>query len=286
MTTSNTRELTVPIYPNFDQNSELSQRMIEAKRVNDKSFWPTMMEVIDSDYNTLPLEFFKVWASFMIVPMMSMSKHMEYIQCTTEMVRKDVSYFRALKEPMVGINQELFSKMYSVFDNYPTSMNRIHHMSHLIMCGFTKEKISKMNSILEIGAGSGDMADIVHKLGFRGKYYVYDFPQLMKVQQWYHRQLGINATYIDDPNDLQNVDMCIATWSLTEMPIELRDSIVNKINETKNYLICYSNRIFDYDNDDYIKNNFLEKIGRHAQFIDVPWMPWDGGTKYLVIKNG
>ena len=275
----------IPVYPDFDQNSEMSKKMITAKQINDKNFWPTMMEIIDHDFKTLPLELFKAWASVLIVPMMSMSRHMEYIQIVTQKIREDKTYYDALVEPMVGFNKQIFDRMFRIFDNHNISMNRIHHIAHLILSGFDKEKLSGMKKIIEIGAGSGDMADIIYKLGFTGEYYIYDFPELMKVHEWYHTQLGHKVNYINDYNDLPKADLCIATWSLTEMPIELRDNILSNIKDTSNWIVCYSNKIFDYDNNDYIKNNFLSKVKGTEEYIDVPWMPWDGGTQYIIVRS-
>jgi hypothetical protein len=275
----------------FDQESDWSKKMLMAKKNNTVDFWPQMVEVFNNDIQTLPLEFFKVWASVMIVPLISTPKHMEYIQLCTHEIRNDEVYHEALKEPMIGINEHLFKHMYSVFDNYPTSMNRIHHMSHLIISDFKRQDLCKMDRIIEIGAGSGDMADIIFKLGFTGEYVIYDLEPLTKIHKYYHNELGHrNIKYITNPDELESGDLCIATWSLTEMPLDLRSNIINKLCDTKNWLLCYSDKIFNYSNKDWIDTVFLDSLNISLDFshmwrIPVPWMPWDGGTEYLVIKS-
>ena len=275
-----------PIFPDFNSQSEYSRKMMNAKSKNDETFWSEMRQVFAHDFATLPKERFKVWASVWTVPFLSRTRYIECLQVVLNKMSEDELYREALKEPMIGITQE--DLMYvGAFDNFPTTMNRVLVMANLLFCGFTAEKLQKMDKIVELGAGIGDMADVIYKLGFKGEYTIFDFPEIHNIQRWYHTKLGHkNISYVSNFEELNEADLCIATWSLTEMPLDLRDQIMHKIGNTKNYLIAYSNMIFNFDNHDYIMNNFLPRFNNHdIEIIDVPFMNWDGGTKYLIVNE-
>jgi hypothetical protein len=277
----------VPIFSDFNPNSEFSQKMTRAKRINDETYWPTMRQVFAHDFETLPKERFKVWDSVWNVPIITRTRFYDYIECVMDQTKKDSRWKFALEEPMIGLTEADLIHL-SMFEDFKTTMNRIQLMAHLILCGFDIDSIQKMESIIEFGAGVGDLADIINKLGFKGKYIIYDFPELMNIQKYYHDRLGYdNITYVSDFNNLESSDLAIATWSLTEMPIDLRDNILSKIPNTKNWLIAYSNKIFGYDNDQYIKEVLLKKFGENKdiKFLDIPFMPWDGGAHYVTIKE-
>ena len=70
------------------------------------------------------------------------------------------------------------------------------------------------------------------------------------------------------------------------MPFDLREQLLERIGESNNWLIAYSNQIFGMDNNKYIQKEFIPRFKNYdIRFIDVPFMPWDGGTKYLVIRR-
>lgn len=266
-------------------SQETFQKMLNAKQVNDGNYWSIMREVFAEDFEKLPKERFKVWASVMSVPIMSRSRFFEYFSIVLAAAQNDSRIKDALIDPDVGMT-EPDRMIYNVFDDFQTTMNRIQHMAHLIINGWTPESLEKLDTIIELGAGVGDMADIICKLGFKGKYVIYDFPEVGAIQKWYHDQLGhTNIVHTSDINDLFDADLMIGTWSFTEMPIELRNDIVSKIGQTKNWLIAYSNEIFGIDNDKYIREDFVPQFTQHdIEYSDIPFMPWDGGTKYLSIK--
>ena len=133
-TTSNKANDTLPpIFPDFDVNSALSQKMLKAKTTNDGNYWPVMREVFLKDFNTLPKNRFKAWYSVMSVPFMTRFKIFDYVSIVIEMVRKDERYRYALEDPMVGYGTKDDFNLYSMFDDYNTTMNRIQHMAHLII---------------------------------------------------------------------------------------------------------------------------------------------------------
>lgn len=267
-------------------SKETFEKMMAAKQVNDGNYWSVMREVFAEDFEKLPKERFKVWASVMSVPFMTRARFTDYVGPVLMAQKKSEVVRDALEEPMIGLTEQDYP-IYAMFDDYRTTMNRIQHMAHLIYCGWGPEELSELDTIVELGGGIGDMADIVYKLGFKGKYIIYDFPEVGAIQKWYHNELGHeNIVHTSDLNDLVDADLCIATWSFTEMPLSLRDEVMAKIGQTKNWLIAYSNSIFGIDNDKYIRETFIPQIEekRTIEYTDIPFMPWDGGAKYLSAK--
>lgn len=266
---------------------ENHEKMIRAKQVNDGNYWKTMCEVFATDIEHLPMERFKVWASVMSVPFMTRARFTDYIGPVLMAAKASETVRNALEEPMIGYNGDPDFDHFRMFEDLPTSMNRIQHMAHLILNGWGPYELSKLDTIIELGGGIGDMADIIYKLGFKGKYIIYDFKEVGQIQKWYHEQLGhTNIVHTSDVNDLVGADLMIGTWSFTEMPLNLREEIMGKIGDTKNWLIAYSNLIFGIDNDKYIRETFVPQIeeNRTIEYRDIPFMPWDGGAKYLSAK--
>lgn len=281
-------QIETPIWPDFNQGSEFSKLLVEAKTQNNASYWEQMRKVIKHDTETLPLNRYKVWASIMSVPLMSNHKHSEYIRLCLDAAHENPVYMNALVDPMIGMNEEDHAKFYSMFSDIKTTMNRVQLLGHLLINGFTAEKLSKMDKIVEIGGGVGDLADIIYKLGFKGDYYLYDFEELHVVQKYLHDSLGLTKVqYVTDSGPLHglDIDLTIATWSLTEMPMHLRDQTLLDIT-SRNWLVAYSKEIFGLDNQKWIDEIFMiHTEGKDVAIKDIPWMPWDSGTAYLVATE-
>lgn len=281
-------QLETPIWSDFNQGSDFSKLLVKAKTENDASYWEQMRQVIKHDTETLPLGRYKAWASIMSVPLMSNHKHSEYIRLCLDAAHENPVYMTALIDPMIGLNEEDHAKFYSMFSDIKTTMNRVQLLGHLLINGFTAKKLSKMDKIVEIGAGVGDLADIIYKLGFKGDYYIYDFEELHVVQKYLHDSLGLTKVqYITDSDPLcgLDIDLTIATWSLTEMPMGTRDQTLLDIT-SKNWLVAYSKEIFGLDNQKWIDDIFMVHTeGKDVVIKDIPWMNWDSGTKYIVVTE-
>ena len=282
-------KLVAPIWPNFNQGSERAKALVQTKAVNGANYWSEMREVFKHDSETLPLDRFKAWTSIMSVPLMSNHKHSEYIRLALQYSYESELYRNALIDPLHGMNGEDYGQFYQIFSDLQTTMNRVQLLAHLIMTGYTAEKLANMETILEIGAGVGDLADIIYKLGFKGKYYIYDFEELKPFQEYNHKQSGLETTWLHDVEQLSaaelNYDLTIATWSLTEMPIDFRNTFITSFNTT-NWLVAYSKEIFGINNQEWVDDVFMDHLkGMEVSTIDIPWMSWDGGTKYLIATE-
>jgi hypothetical protein len=278
------------LWPDGDINSDYSKKLVNAKAINDGNFWNVLREVLAYDFQTNDLDRCKVWASTSTVPLLSSNNKFAEIfhACLNTLTSEHAeAYHNAMSEPMVGCNLEDFNRFFRLFSDRNYSMNRMQLLYHLLISGWNVDTLKDISSIVEIGAGMGELTDITYKLGFDGKYSIFDFPELLNLQQYIHKKVGLNnVEYISEFEKFPVADLGIATFSFTEMPIDQRDRIIDTMAKTKNWIIAYSNFIFGLDNDAYIKNVFTEKFQNHdISFIDIPFMPWDGGSKYLVIKS-
>lgn len=189
---------------------------------------------------------------------------------------------------------------------YPLSSgNLIHHAYHLAK--FEEKmgmKVSSMNSIFEFGGGYGSMCRLIHNAGFSGKYVIFDFPAFLALQKYFLRSNRIKVCTADSLNkevdgvvcisDLQHLketlsndfkadnSMLIATWSISEAPIKLRDMILPLTSLFEAFLIAYQDQFKEIDNTDFFRN------WKHTH-RNIEWHEWEiehmPQNRYLVGKR-
>jgi hypothetical protein len=259
----------------------MAQKALKAKQVNGPDYWPTMREVFAYDCEHLPFPRFRSWASVHNVPLVTTGRVARFMGAAFKAAYEDEIVNYALKENWIGV-PEGNEYVLRVADDFDTSMQRVQDVAHLVICGFTPEKLSKYNSILEIGGGYGDMCSVVHDMGFKGKYTIYDFPEVQKIQNYYLSNQDIKANFVSDPADLEPADLVIATWSLSEIPLDFRDKIMEKIVTSENWLVMYQQKIFGtIDNSEYFKKWFAD---RTATYMHHNTTSADGDNTYMIIS--
>lgn len=166
----------------------------------------------------------------------------------------------------------------TLFPKYPSSSgNLIHHAYHVAQ--FEKKtgtNIETIDTIFEFGGGYGSMYRLMHNLGFQGKYIIFDFPAFSALQQFFIKSIGLEVHTIDSYKSAKSGVICIsdldqlelvltsqissdnsmflASWSISETPIEFRESILSLITQFKAFLIAYQGQ---FDNNNNIE--FFEK---------------------------
>lgn len=133
--------------------------------------------------------------------------------------------------------------------------------------------------IFEFGAGTGQMADVLSDLNFKGRHIIYDLPLITVLQKHFIDKKGIKNTYIlDDENiniingtnflpcnqiksekyvlGLPNINF-IATYSLSETDIQTHNKFSEYMVDFSRIFIVYwpgKHEICDnIDNSDYIE---------------------------------
>lgn len=163
---------------------------------------------------------------------------------------------------------------------YPSSSgNRIHHAHHLLAWEtFAGRRIGELGSVLEFGGGYGGMAALARALGFRGRYAIYDFPELNALQQFYLRANDIHAECLSDYAALQplgrsnTLDLFIATWSLSETPPSFRRELLGRV-KPRYWLLAYQDKFQDYDNGTFFREWCGQQQGWRWQTVAADLIP-------------
>lgn len=271
------------IFSDNNSSSEMSKKCIEAKKTNDSTFWSTMREVIDYDFNTLNKDAFRRWASIACIPLANNSRMWKPIATTTSIAIDDEKIRDLLVEEWVGVDEE-YRREFRIYDDYDTSAHRCYNVDHLLTYDqFNSiDEISSYKNIVEVGGGYGDMCGLIHKLGFSGNYYMLDFPEIHQLQKYYLGRIGFShVNYITEIAELPTApDLVIGTWSISEMPMDVRDEMIDQVIDSKHWLITYQNNIFGNSNHKY----FVDKFANIDYAIEnIDYMPYDGGNNYLIV---
>lgn len=157
---------------------------------------------------------------------------------------------------------------------YPKSTgNLIQHAYHIANFeNITNTRIQNMSLVFEFGGGYGSMCRLLFNLDFRGKYIIYDLPAFSALQKYYLKTIGLPVLTIEQFNksskgvvclsDLEelklingesaiNNSLFIATWSISESPIHIRNSLLPFINNYTAFLMVYQERFREVNNVDY-----------------------------------
>lgn len=276
--------MTDVIWSDFDPESEFSVKQREAKAVNGPDYWPTMREVFKHDCATLPLNRFRLWASCHNVPFITQYRTSRFVGEAFYHAARDPEIAEALQENWIGCPDHVRNAL-RVTSDFDTSMQRIQDIAHLCITDFAK-LLKDMCSVVEIGAGYGDMCSVVHALGFKGEYTIVDIPETQPIQEFYLGKQGITPKWSFEDDNVTHADLVIATWSLSETPVEYRNQLMPKIDKSKNWLILAQSEVFGQKvNDDYFNNFFADKEVEKIPLISNGLDVWDGGNTYYVARD-
>jgi hypothetical protein len=131
-------------------------------------------------------------------------------------------------------------------------------------------------TIVEWGGGYGGMCRLAHAMGFKGRYVIYDLPELSLLQRFYLKSNRVRV--LDEAewlagergvfltSDLATLDRVLtapnagvseaafwATWSLSETPAEVRERILPYVSRMRSYFIVYQVEAAGVDNAKYFR---------------------------------
>ena len=172
----------------------------------------------------------------------------------------------AINESKVGNPKRYYLDM-------STSGNLIHH-AYSISQLLNNCDIQDFNKVIELGGGYGSMCRLFRNMNYFGKYIIYDLPEFSSLQKFYLSSVDTkytdNTVFSSDLNILNDDNiraLFIATWSFSEMPIELREQLLNYMKF--DYCIIAFQEEFDgIDNINYF-NKFMNKY-KHINFNITP----------------
>lgn len=201
-----------------------------------------------------------------------------------------------LKESSVG-NPSCFKNLSG------SSSTLVHHAYHLALWERNlNESVTGKSLILEFGGGYGSMCRLIHNMGFKNKYVIFDLPIFSRLQTYYLKSLNLPVVNFEEfmqnesgilcTSDLEILNkviqstnnltdsLFIATWSLSETSIETREPFDSILEKFSSFLIAYQPGFGEVNNEKYFKNF-------QNQFTNVGWKTLDiqhyeGNHKYLL----
>jgi hypothetical protein len=137
--------------------------------------------------------------------------------------------------------------------------NSIHQAFHLSQFqAQTRKRIGDFDFILEFGGGYGEMRRIVERLGFAGRYLIFDLPELNALQRYYLSTAGNPPTLTASDQEpvrtsvesepVGSRKLFIATWSFDEAPLETRSGWAELLSGFDAFLIAYQLSFAGIDN--------------------------------------
>lgn len=156
-----------------------------------------------------------------------------------------------------------------------SSGNLIHHAYHIARFeAETGVSARQFNFVFEFGGGYGSMCRLFHKLGFTGRYLIFDLPLLTLLQRYYLDSIGVpllsepavashvGTILLSDWQTLKSQvalsmigskSLFLATWSLSETPFSLRSDITPLLKTFNMFLIAYQREYEGMDNVRYFE---------------------------------
>jgi hypothetical protein len=146
------------------------------------------------------------------------------------------------------------------------------------------------------------MCRLFHRLGFHGRYAIFDFAEFSSLQQFFlksldmplhsiesFRQTGHGVVTVSDIAQLEGLttellpvsqrSLFIATWSLSETSLELRRRVLELASSFDAFLFAYQDRFGEVDNDRFFTDWKVSKP-------DTQWHQWPidhiSGNYYLI----
>ena len=150
--------------------------------------------------------------------------------------------------------------------NPPNNLNLIHQaysLARYLEYYNGIGELKNIQSIVEIGGGYGCMRRLIHELGFRGTYTIFDFPEFIALQKYYLDQNNIPTKFTTKPEELI-ADFYIALWSVSEMPLDQRDAVLQNAHR---YLIAFQKEFEGIDNEAYFIK-FMNRDGGWRKLIE------------------
>jgi hypothetical protein len=190
-------------------------------------------------------------------------------QFPSSFLKKELDELRNEKDYENYWKPALLEKDLGSPERYPyflrSSGQLIHSSYHLLQLEQSFSlRPDHFSNIFEFGGGYGTLARLSFDLGFVGDYFIYDLPEFSALQKFYlsalngkDKSLLGNYNFISDISRLpeieerfnkENNNLFIATWSLSESPVGLRNKFMPIINLCSHILIAFQGDFKEVDN--------------------------------------
>lgn len=202
---------------------------------------------------------------------------------------------RALEESPVG-NPRSFPPLPESSGNL---IHQAHHVAQLL--DGTSCNLEELGEIIEFGGGYGCICRLLFRLGFRGRYVIYDLPEFSALQEYFLSQAGsMTQVVYNKASDTKNsaillYDMkklreqfqmssdkiaFIATWSVSETPPSLRENFFSILSPITYFLFAYRGMFKGIDNSRYFAE--FRRVNNTYNWFDWKIEYLSGNERYLV----
>jgi hypothetical protein len=187
-------------------------------------------------------------------------------------------------EPRRGHTEESYTRaLYRPSPNVSTTGFRLKSLHHVLTFEKLRQKsILDYDCIVEFGAGIGDTAHTIFDRGYRGAYIIVDFAEIARISNYYLGGRAEVVHSIDDIPDYLPVNLLfIATWSLSETPLALRNKVAEKLFGA-DYLILFQFSFYGTNNMEYFIEQWPFLTKSFYRIMPLRFHQVMGGSWYMV----
>jgi hypothetical protein len=188
--------------------------------------------------------------------------------------------------------------------HYPLSSPLlVQHGYHLVrLLETTDLDPSALKLVVDFGAGYGSFFRLLRNLGYRERYLIWDLPVMCALQRFYLRNVFPTGPGGQPPGNLEwltsgdpaataavarhcaehQPSLFIATWSLSETPLAVRERIAPTLAGFRYILCAYQRSFGEYDNVKYFQALEQSLPGFHWQHSECAIYR---GNFYLIGKR-
>lgn len=197
-------------------------------------------------------------------------------------IKSELSYLRRLPHWATRWRAALEEPSIGNLPRYPfylaSSANTVHHAYHLAQFEEkTRKRIEDMDCVFEFGGGYGNLCRLLYGLGFRGRYVLFDLPPFSALQRYYLKTAALpvdsKIICLSDAEKLRTAlaefggnKLFVATWSISETPLSIRNSILSAVSKFDYFLIAYQDQFQEVNN--------LHYFDSWKRDIRVAWQNW------------
>lgn len=174
------------------------------------------------------------------------------------------------------------------FPFYPRSSANLIHLAHHVaeFENRTRFRADHLQTVVEFGGGYGAMCRLFRRLGFKGRYVIFDLPQFSALQRFYLSSVGAEGECICDFNVLRKVvhahhgtSLFLSTWALSETPIQLRTAVIELVKGFDAFLFAYQDRFNEVDNTAFFSRLRIDLASINWHQLHIAHIP--GNNSYL-----
>jgi hypothetical protein len=144
-----------------------------------------------------------------------------------------------------------------------SSGSLIHYAYHVhAIAPMLGRRVDQFDRIVEFGGGYGGFCRVLWRLGFRGRYVIFDLPEFSALQRYYLQSVGVPLATASRPNGVHCISdaadlaaeaapgegLFIGLWSISETPVDFRRNILQAVGGLGHFLIAYQGQFGEVDN--------------------------------------